>query len=563
MQPIITAYIQAIVRKYTITRDEAFEVLSAAIVLDKPFNEVHTDIWVGQGDDCGFDAIYIDDQTRVISLFQSKNSSSLKENELMKFLTDFDDLFVGDNRSKRKINPRMQAWVDEYRDMTRQGVVLTPKLFFVYSGLDSDPAHAGNAPLAAHFTTRGAAPEYTVIDSADLVTRISNLQRTRRDRVEFTFQPEETNILTYSRQALYSFSIGQVTGASFRISALHLCELIQREIDVNGFMDTLFTENVRGYLGKNKANKRMLNTLRDSMKSPFFPFLNNGLTVICDSVSIPSVPQVNQYNIPVVNPVIVNGLQTTRVIFDIFNEDASLLDGVYVTIKVYESRNQELTEMITESTNTQTSINYKDQMSNKDFNERASVFFAAEGIKFVSKRGEMLRNDDLTEGLRDSVNNELVLKFWYATFHKNPRVAKVSKNSLLENIFMATKGEHTDPSINQLFNGQADSPLYLQMYLAYRIQKVVTENRLTLGANPNLDYLLHSDELMAYGVFLELERSAKLQRPTDLEIASAYEIAQSHIQDIVAAEQVRRGVTYSHTRYFKSDSAVQDYDQSI
>jgi hypothetical protein len=561
MPPILQNYLTAISNKYGTTNDESFEILVAALVLDKPFDEVHQKVWVGSGDDGGFDNVYIDDQTNTLHLFQCKNSASLKENELMKLDQDFTDLFVNDNRSGRNINQRLQAWIAEYKDYTNRGVVLTPKLHFAYSGLNTDSAHANNSSLSSRFSGRATVPSYSVLDSNDLVLRITNLQKERRNQVNFTFRPLETNIATFSNQAFYSFSIGQVVGASFRINALHLCELMEEEIRVNGSPDSLYSENIRGYLGNNKTNKRIKQTLRDPGTSIFFPFMNNGLTIICETVTIPQAAQAGVYNIPVVNPVIVNGLQTSKIIYDTYKEDPSLLENITVTLKVYESRDRDLTELITEATNTQTSINFKDQMSNKIFNRWAHDFFASQRIKFISKRGEIVRGDNLSDGLQDSVNNETVFKFWYATFNKDPRVAKISKTTVLENIFLATKGEN--PPLNDLFSGDPHSPIYRQLYIAYLIYKVVSEKRQQNSENEGQDFLLHADEIISYGVYLALDAQGIDNNTDESHILPLYEGVKNIVERIVGVEKARRGENYAHTKYFKSDAVVDDYNQEI
>lgn len=562
MQPILDAYIKAIAKKYNIDEDQAFEVLSAALILDKTFDETYQDIWIGGDDDCGFDAIFIDDQMNTIFVFQSKNSPKLTENQLMKLDNDFEDLFVHDNKSDRQINPRLQARIDEYKDLTKKGMVLTPKLFFVYSGRDNDPSNSNNQDLVQRFSGRKTTPEYKIIDSIGLITRLTNLQQGRINRIDFTFQPLETNIPSYSQQALFSFVVGQVTGISFRIKATELCRLMKQEIKENSVVDTLFSENIRGYLGgRNKANQSILATLKNKSQAPFFHFMNNGLTIICESIKIPNGPQGGKYVIPVINPVIVNGLQTSRVIFDVFNEDKNLLKDVYVNVRLYESRDEDLTELITEATNTQTSINFKDQMSNKKFNQFAHDYFASHGVKYVSKRGESVKVDDLSKGLADSINNETVLKFWYATYNKNPRLAKMSKNSLLENIFFATKGEN--PTLNSLFDGSPDSKLYPQLFCAYKIYTFVAKKRKEFGDSQGMEYLLHSDEIMSYGIFLELGNSESLDDYTDSKLETAYNDVKPRIEKIVKEEKNRRGDGYSHPRYFKSDAIVADYEALV
>lgn len=562
MNPTLLAYNKAIANKYNINEDQAFEILSAGLVLGLPFDEVYENIWVGATNDCGFDAIYLDESSNLIYLFQAKNTPELSENAIMKLETDFMDLFVGNNKSGRKMNEKIESIMEEYLNISQKGTVLIPKFNFTYSGNKIDTTRPKNLEITERFENRSSGPEFSIIDSEKLLQMLTTLQRGRNKDVHFTFRPENTNIQTYSNQDMYSFVIGQIGAVSFRIKATQLCELVKKEIEINGFMDTLFSENVRGYLGKNKANKRMISTLKNRERAPFFPFLNNGLTIVCQSLTIPSLPQATGYLLPVVNPIIVNGLQTTRVIYDIFIEDPSLLEDVYVTLKVYESRDTSLTEMITEATNTQTSISFKDQMSNKEFNEHTTAYFASNKVKYISKRGQIVRGDDLTEGLQDSINNEMVLKFWYATYYKKPHIAKISKTTILENIFLATKGDY--PDLNELFSGDPKSCIYSQLFNAYRIQKYIAHKRNnTLITNPEKDYLLHADEIMAYGIFLELESIGKSKDFSDNEIKNVYAKIQLRIEKLVEDEKNKRLDLYAHTKYFKSDSIVQDYEQLI
>ena len=130
----------------------------------------------------------------------------------------------------------------------------------------------------------------------------------------------------------------------------------------------LFEENIRSYLGvKARANKRMNETLNKREDAVYFPFMNNGITIICDELILPRQPQNSIYLLPVINPKIVNGLQTSWVLFENYKKDKSLLEDVYVNIRVYESKDKALIVKITDATNTQTPINYRDKISNKDF----------------------------------------------------------------------------------------------------------------------------------------------------------------------------------------------------
>jgi len=261
-----------------------------------------------------------------------------------------------------------------------------------------------------------------------------------------------------------------VKATNFRLKAIELCNLIEKEKQINGTEHKLFSENIRGFLGYNPTNKKIRETL-DGEDSLYFPFLNNGITILCDDLVIPRNPQVGEYLIECINPVIVNGLQTTKVIYDIYKKDKSKLDEVYVTIRLYETKSQELIGKITEATNTQSPINFRDKISNKDFHRYTKQLFENKNIAYITKRGETFTNK-LSKEMKDSITSEKVIKFWYSTFYEKPDIAKDSLSKILEEVFDATNQENP---LKELFSGEKTSPIYLQLYQSYLIMNYVTK----------------------------------------------------------------------------------------
>jgi hypothetical protein len=560
MTGLLKTYTDAIAIRFGLSEDQAFEVLSISLILDKPFDEVFREICVGDSRDGGFDGIYIDDQSNTLYIFQCKNSASLNDGELTVLKQRYNDIFVSGNQIGVPLNPKVLAKLHEYKDLTEKGEVLVPKIFFAYSGKNNDPSKAANMELFKRHSQTGF-QSLEIIDSDALLSRAASLQRTRRNEIKFSFKPQDTDIVSFSGQALFSFHVAEVRAVNFRIKALELCELMDLEVTTNGSADTLFTDNIRGFLGHNKANKRILETLKDRNRSRFFPFMNNGITIICPEMTLPGSAQSGQYNVPVKNPIIVNGLQTSKIIYELYKSDPAFLTDVSVTVKLYEAKNPELIELITEATNTQTAINFRDQMSNKEFNRWAHDVFASKSIKYVSKRGEILKGNDLSSGLTESVSNELVIKYWYATYYGDPHLAKTSKKTVLENVFLATKDEN--PALSDLFSGKPDSPVYEQLYNSYLIYKFVSAKRDELELLGGHEYILHADELMAFGVYEALRKDNKLSDLKQEDIASVYDVVQKRIKANVEAEKKRRGKAYADSKYFKSEGSIDDYKQSM
>ena len=48
--------------------------------------------------------------------------------------------------------------------------------------------------------------------------------------------------------------------------------------------ERLFVENVRSYIGSTNVNLDIRNTLNTDSQKQYFPFLNNGLVIICDKI---------------------------------------------------------------------------------------------------------------------------------------------------------------------------------------------------------------------------------------------------------------------------------------
>jgi hypothetical protein len=160
-------------------------------------------------------------------------------------------------------------------------------------------------------------------DSQALYAKISQLikiQNQRKD-IRFVFHPLISNIITSDKQGVYTYSVGNVRAANFRVEAKELCKLVDDEVASNNTYEFLFSDNIRSFLGlRVRPNQRMKQTLSNLDTAIYFPLLNNGVTIICERMEIPSSLQGGSYILPSHNPVIVNGLQTTRVIYDVYKE---------------------------------------------------------------------------------------------------------------------------------------------------------------------------------------------------------------------------------------------------
>jgi len=544
-------------KHFNLREDFAFEVLCIAAFLDLTFDEVVDNVsTIINGDgrhDGGMDGIYLDEDEHECTLhvFQIKHSSHLGDNELSKFVNDYRNLFVMDNAANLPLNAPVQAALEKYKSVVLSGKVVETKLYFVFNG----EITAQNLILLDRH--EGNTDYLKIYDSNALYEQIDDLlmAHKKRKEVRFSFMAEKSNIsLKQDPQALISFQIQNIKAINFRLSALELCKLLDKEKLTNKRIDTVFSENIRGFLRYNKTNKKIRETL-ESDYSEYFPFLNNGITIIAEQVKIPREMQAGFYPVETKNPVIVNGLQTTHVIYEIYQNSPENLDGVYVLIRLYETNEPDVLEKITDATNTQSPINFRDKVSNKDFNAYAKALFEMHSIGYLTKRGESF-DAQLSLQMSESVHSDVVLKYWYATFNELPEVAKNAKSKVLEAIFEASQDE--SHVLYSLFNGKKDSLVYGQLLQAYRIYRFVTQQRNAVEKSKVDDSVFYADELIAYGLH---KASAKPEA-----FKEAYEDAYQAIVGIVTEEKQtlgEKGISYSHNAYFKSAKSRYDLNNKM
>jgi len=550
-------FIERIKTQFNLEQNYAFEIFAIAPFLEMTFSEVFDDVSTlvdGKGNnDGGLDGIYLDQEENKLHVFQIKNKNTIGDNDIHKFLRDYENIFVTGNNSAIPLNKRVQAALDQYTSIVKSGKVIETSLYYIFNG---EKSSINENIINRHEQSN---PHLRIFDSNDLYAQIELLLLANKKRkdVSFSFMAEKSNIsFKNDPQALISFQIQNIKAINFRLKAVKLCELLENEIAVNKSIQSVFSENIRGFLGRTKTNKKIKETL-ESNYAEYFPFLNNGITIIAEQIKIPQSMQAGEHPIETKNPVIVNGLQTTRVIYDVYKQDRTKLEGVYVLIRLYETNEKDLIDKITDATNTQSPINFRDKMSNKNFNEITKTFFAQKGIDYLTKRGEILSlNADIA--YKNMVHSDIVLKFWYASFRESPEEAKNSKSKVLETIYDASiDSEH---SLHPLFNGDKNSPVYEQLFTAYSIYKFVLAKRKEKEAEPaSSDFVLYADELLSYGLY-------KKNVKTDADFLSAYDEIYNAIEENVSTEKKlleSNGKNYSHNGYFKSSKCRYDLNQKL
>jgi len=196
----------------------------------------------------------------------------------------------------------------------------------------------------------------------------------------------------------------------------------------NGFLrEKLFVENVRSKIEDSKVNDDILSTLKDDLKRQYFVYFNNGITILCESVKRHEVKQ-NKFYIK--HPRIINGCQTSHMLYDYSKENQAKADDVEIIAKIISTNKPELKKDIIYATNNQNAID-KDLETLNDFHSKMEEYFIGRdtfGIYFERLRGQY---SEITPPYK-VLTKELIAKAFISVFKQMPHLMKSNALSRIE-----------------------------------------------------------------------------------------------------------------------------------
>jgi hypothetical protein len=157
----------------------------------------------------------------------------------------------------------------------------------------------------------------------------------------------------------------------------------------------LFEMNVRYFLGAGReVNRRIIETIT-SDRSPWFGFMNNGVSITADQVVVDRPPSGGKMRIHLENPQIINGCQTVNALYhakyskglkDRFQGNSSVMVRIYEIDK----DNRAFLDALIIATNSQNAIRPQDLLSNDPIQKVLQRTMAAYGVGYERKAGEDL-----------------------------------------------------------------------------------------------------------------------------------------------------------------------------
>lgn len=343
------------------SHSEYFEIYAASQILkdyDLSYDAIAAGI-VGQGGDGGIDSIYtfvngelLEEDTSInanhkrshieLIIIQSKTSSGFDEGAITKFRESAEDLF-NLNADLKEFSTRYHSVLIDKVILFREAINLLVRVF-------------PHIQIRYFYVTQGEEIHPNVSNKAGkLKTSILNLF----SNADFSFEfVTATRLLELSREVPSTSRILNVsespisTADGSYICLVNLTQYFEfiSDSDSDSLCRNIFETNVRDFQGDVTVNTGIKQTL-DNKNSDNFWFLNNGVTIITPKAFLAGK------QLTIDDPQIVNGLQTSYVIYTHFSElEAPIEDNRSILVRVICEMNEEARDRIIRATNNQTPI---------------------------------------------------------------------------------------------------------------------------------------------------------------------------------------------------------------
>lgn len=278
--------------------------------------------------------------------------------------------------------------------------------------------------------------------------------------------------------------------------------------DKNGQLQKKFLEaNVRDYQGNNGVNSAIAKTLKEDTVEDFW-WLNNGVTIIAEEISL-----VSNTELLLVNPNIVNGLQTTTEIYNYFSFNKSRLESEQrnVLVRLIVPESEESRDRIILATNNQTNISKSLLRVTDIIHLQIEMYFKSRGL-YYDRRKNYYKN--LKKKPAEIVGVSFLAQCLITLILRKPDFARARPSTLLtdDETYYKLYGDNYDlqayynaallgKRIKSNLSATADMSSAeksdVLFYLLYAVvAKVLSKKEISFTDIRNLDLKLITDELI-------------------------------------------------------------------
>jgi hypothetical protein len=327
-------------------------------------------------------------------LIQTKTSSSFDNTEISNLFT-FSRIYFSDDTSIFS-TPEMQKFIELKDYIFSKGNKLkkNPELLLYYVTLGTWCEDSNlNASISVGKENLKNTNLFSVIEFVPCGSvEIQSLYRKTKAKLTATFKFEK-------RITMYSISDDEVGYCG----VLPFKEYKKLILEDTGATKAVFEDNIRDYLGPNQdVNESICKTILSGDVNAF-SMLNNGVTIVASTISIPGdIATIEDYQI-------VNGCQTSNILID--NMDVTEnIDELIIPVRIIGTKDENLKNEITKATNSQTAIK-KEQLEalstfQKNLEEFYKTFTIQDSLVYERRTGQY-RNSDIPRNRIISISTQI------------------------------------------------------------------------------------------------------------------------------------------------------------
>lgn len=469
--------------------NDFFEFFASSLVLkdyDLSDDEIFNGI-TGHGNDGGIDGFYLfingelvtEDMIEDINIprgcsidliiVQAKYMSSFGEDAILKWKTTSSNLLEMKplNQYKRRYTEKVIDNFTLFGNIVRKSIRLQCKLNISY-----------------HYVTLGQKTEIhpNVMAQKDELIKIVNFIYPSAN-VSVSFWDADLLMDTYNRSPNTSVNISFADqpislGATDMVALVNLGTYYRFITDDSGNINKRFFEaNVRDYQGNNSVNKSIAETLYAPGHEDFW-WLNNGVTILVSKMS-----RITNKEIVIENPEIVNGLQTSREIFNYFSNNKENIDTDRrnVLVRIIQPADEDSRDKIIFATNNQTNIPQYSLRVTDNIHVQIELYFKSKGL-YYDRRKNYYKN--LKKKPTDIIGVSFLAQCLISLILKKPDYARARPSTLLTE----------DTIYNRLYSGGQDLEVYYKAaMIGKKVKTFLNTSQLSRSAkNDILFYVIYA-----------------------------------------------------------------------
>jgi hypothetical protein len=398
-------------------------------------------IWLTGGQDKQIDTISIvqDDEEALIYIINGKNTDSFSSNALIQMRNGLDWIF---NKPKADVqtltNSKFKDRINDLRSVLN-GLGysnVSINVAFVCNGLSSEISDEFKQEqkhiLDQYDNSTFGSFTFLPWGADELINRINSLEKRNKKidaNVSIRYDANNPSLIKYHAEGL--------KGLVCSTSAKEIAKIV-----LSDSTGSVFDSNIRRFLGTRGAvNSDIMRTCGDTSISHQFWFLNNGITIVCDSFDPVTDP--DNAHVKIKNMQIVNGCQTATTLA-LAEKSGKLAPDTRVMLRIYETGDAQLVDRIVLTTNNQNKISSRDLRSNDKIQIDMQEAFSKYGLFYERKVNQFVAGTPIDR----IVVNEVVAQSYLGIVLKKPADARRRKykvwGELYEKIF---SGQIVEPYV--------------------------------------------------------------------------------------------------------------------